>query len=134
MAAQAELQRLQRLTADRFRKRRNNFLKRANELGQLFDADIYVHICRNRQHYVYNSASERAGWPLTCVELDRMDPAPVMKKPSDFPPVLRTEKWTGLKRKALVLPKPPIPCFKMNADAGNNVTAKEKKKKGRAEK
>jgi len=55
-----------------------------------------------------------------------------MKKPSDYPPVSRAQKWTGLKRKALVLPKPPIPCFKMNADASNNVTAKEKK--GRTEK
>ncbi|KAK3063740.1 hypothetical protein LTS18_013129 [Coniosporium uncinatum] len=54
-----------------------------------------------------------------------------MKKPSDFPPVPRAQKWTGLKRKALVLPKPPIPFFKMNADASNNMTAK--KKKGRAE-
>ncbi|KAK3063797.1 hypothetical protein LTS18_012663, partial [Coniosporium uncinatum] len=62
---------------------------------------------------------------------DKTDPAPVMKKPSDFPPVLRTEKWTGLKRKTLVLPKPPIPCFKMNADGSNNVTAKEEKKKER---
>ncbi|KAK3065194.1 hypothetical protein LTS18_006744, partial [Coniosporium uncinatum] len=63
---------------------------------------------------------------------DKTDPAPVIKKPSDFPPVPRAKKWTGLKRKALVLPKPPIPFFKMNADASNNVTAKEKK--GRAEK
>jgi len=58
-----------------------------------------------------------------------MDPAPVIKKPSDFPPVSRAKKWTGLERKALVLPKPPIPCFKMNADGSNNVTAKEEKKK-----
>ena len=45
-----------------FRKRKMCHLRKANELAQKCNADVYMIICRKDRYYTYSS-TERKGWP-----------------------------------------------------------------------
>ena len=51
-----------RVVQESFRKRRNNFLRRAHEIGAQYGANIYVLIHRQGKYYVYTSTL-RTSWP-----------------------------------------------------------------------
>ena len=51
-----------RVVQESFRKRRNNFLRRAHEIGAQYGANIYVLIHRQGKYYVYTSTL-CASWP-----------------------------------------------------------------------
>lgn len=44
-----------RRTRERFRRRKNCILRKANELAQLCSADVFVIVRKNDRYFVYNS-------------------------------------------------------------------------------
>jgi len=51
-----------RILREKFRKRRANFIKKAHELKQICQAEVYVVIRRNDRYYTYTS-TRHPQWP-----------------------------------------------------------------------
>ena len=49
-------------TDEKFRKRKNNILKKGDELRLLCGADVYILLCRKGRYYIYNSTNQPS-WP-----------------------------------------------------------------------
>ena len=58
----ANHQNKRRIVREKFRKRSSSFFRKANELSQVAEADIYVVIRRDDKYYIYKS-TDRPGWP-----------------------------------------------------------------------
>jgi hypothetical protein len=60
-----------RLQQESFRKRRNNFIRRGNEISDRYNVDVWICIFRNGQYYIYNSNPSKQDWPPTMAQLVR---------------------------------------------------------------
>ncbi|KAA8893029.1 hypothetical protein FN846DRAFT_894250 [Sphaerosporella brunnea] len=57
---------------NKFRKRRNNFLRKAFELGKLCDADVAVIVHEKGNYYTYRSTDDY-WWPPSIEEIDKAE-------------------------------------------------------------
>jgi len=57
-----------RATDEKFRKRKNNILKKGNELRLLCEADVYILLRRKGRYYTYNSTNQPS-WPPSSDEI-----------------------------------------------------------------
>ena len=89
-----------RSVREKWRKRRHNLLKKANELSQMCDAQIYIIMFCNSKYYTYKSTNQN--WPPPEGEIiyfssishgprwqtsqQRQYPVPEHKEPRDFLP------------------------------------------------
>jgi hypothetical protein len=59
-----------RMQQESFRKRKNNYIRRGNDLSQIYEVAVYVCICKeNGQYYIYNSNPTRPDWPPSSEQL-----------------------------------------------------------------
>ncbi|KAI9727198.1 MAG: hypothetical protein M1834_008506 [Cirrosporium novae-zelandiae] len=87
---------------EQFRKRRNNFLKKANDIARISDAKVYVIIEKKGRLIIYNS-EDPSSWPPKENDLRRYYPLPVRKSPADF----NLKSLSKIKIRS-----PPVPgCF-----------------------
>jgi hypothetical protein len=102
-----------RLAQESFRKRKNNFIKRANEIGTRYEADIWICILKNGQLYTYNSSPNRPAWPPSQEDLARVYPAPIQKYASDFAasPAKVSKPRTYKAAQLPSLRRPPMPEY-----------------------
>ena len=61
---------------EKFRKRKRSLMNKADQLSRLCQADIYLVVSRDNQHFTYSS-TDKSGWPpssdeLACVLVDVM--------------------------------------------------------------
>lgn len=59
-----------RATAQRFRKRKDSLIRKADQLQSLCQAKVYVLLYRNGRFFVYNSATE-SHWPPSTEQIVR---------------------------------------------------------------
>ena len=57
-----------RATDEKFRKRKNNILKKGDELRLLCEADVYILLHRKGRYYTYNSTNQPS-WPPSSDEI-----------------------------------------------------------------
>ena len=60
-----------RRTTENFRKRKNSLMRKASDLHQLYDADVFVLFFRRGKYYVLTSADDGA-WPPTFEQVVRL--------------------------------------------------------------
>ena len=103
---------------EKFRKRSSSFFRKANELAQLAEAQIYVVILRNNRYYTYKS-TEQPNWPpsesdivgvpkfatlnLSKWSQARYYPLSLRKGPADFKLTIQAPKRNIKKDKAGVI-------------------------------
>ena len=59
-----------RATDEKFRKRKNNILKKGDELRLLCEADVYILLRRKGRYYTYKS-TDQPSWPPTLEKIVR---------------------------------------------------------------
>ncbi|KAI9774178.1 MAG: hypothetical protein M1839_001880 [Geoglossum umbratile] len=77
-------------TDEKFRKRKNNILKKGDELRLLCGADVFILLRRKGRYYTYKS-TDQPSWPPTLEKIDQSYPPPVKKTPIEFDQGLKSE-------------------------------------------
>src|SRR5437762_9682502 len=103
---------LNKATDEKFRKRKNNILKKGDELRLLCGADVFILLRRKGRYYTYKS-TDQPSWPPTLEQIvrtvgtcfyiiyqipkhmqDQSYPLPVKKTPIEFDQGLKSVRRT----------------------------------------